>query len=188
MTGRAEHRDDAARVAAVAFDLVDRMSVPAEHRLSSDAVEDIRMEAACAVWAAAARDAHAFRTAEGRISAPAVAVYLRLALRRSLDVLARQERERLAALEALTQDAESPAAEEAFLAAEDERLLGSVLAALAESSRAVVERRRGGWSYARIAASLGVRRNTAIQRYRRALARVPADLRPLLPPSHARGF
>ncbi len=65
--------------------------------------------------------------------------------------------------------------------------LDRAIAELPRGLREVVTRRQAGWSYARIAGELGLRENTGIQRYRRAIGRLPLELRAGLPPPNYRG-
>lgn len=179
----------AEQVAALAFEIVPRMRVPAAHALPHVAVDDVRSDAVAATWRAARRRPAGFADSDGHPDEGAIAGYLQMALRKSIDELVRRRRERDAlARVSKTESRREPSDPVSILAAaERQALLDAAIADLPPGLRDVVVRRQAGRSYARIAADLGLRRNTAIQRYRRALGRLPNDLRGGLLPPHSRG-
>jgi len=180
------HRYFAEEVAEAATRLVTRLRVPAEHRLGSATAEDIRARAVHAAWRAALQDPARFFDghARGAIDEAHLAAYLSCHLRKGLDELRREQRDEvLDEVVGCTHDGEREA-----MLAEQVRELKAAIASLPPRGRKVVERRQRGWSYRRIGNDLGLRRNTAIQRYRRALYSVPVELRALLPEAHERGL
>lgn len=176
------------QVAMLAFEIVPRLRVPGAHALPVASVEDVRADAVAATWRAAHRRPEGFADPDGHPDEGAVAGYLQAALRKSIDELARRGRER----ETVTLISREPDREERdpasiVVAAERQDRLDRAIAELPRGLREVVMRRQAGWSYARIAGELGLRENTGIQRYRRAIGRLPLELRAGLPPSNYRG-
>jgi DNA-directed RNA polymerase specialized sigma24 family protein len=184
MNGRS--KDHAERVCALALEIVELLPVPAASALDSAAVADVRAEAAIAAWRLAEREPSAFAGPHGEPDRARIAGYLRKALLKSLDHLARRRREDQALRSADELGVASDFGRE-IVEREQDLTLARAVRRLPRGQREVVERRLEGRSFARIAAELGIRRATAIQRYSRARRALPGDVRGLLPPPHARG-
>jgi DNA-directed RNA polymerase specialized sigma24 family protein len=171
-------------ICIAAIDVAKRLRMPAESAIGAAAAEDVRAQAIAATWAAIGRRPTGFLDDRGRVCHARLAAYIAMQLRKSLSECARRRWER--PLDELVEGG-TDLTLMAVLEREAERELSLHIDRLSARSRDVVQARRAGWSYQRIAIALGIRRNTAMQRYRRAKQIIPTGLHSLLPASREHG-